>query len=52
MVYLCVRGPVIFVFLSFHRSSDEQNHLVIASVNVPNDDAVAMTTTEEVYHGS
>ena len=36
---LCVCGPVTFVFLSFHRSSDEQNHLVIASVNLPNDDA-------------
>jgi len=23
----------------FHRSSDEQNHLVIASVKLPNDDA-------------
>lgn len=25
--------------ISFHRSSDEQNHLVIASVKLPNDDA-------------
>lgn len=39
MVYTCVRGPATFVSFHFYRSSDEQNHLVIASVKLPNDDA-------------
>ena len=35
---MCVHGLLLHLcFLSFHRSPDEQNHLVIASVKLPDD---------------
>lgn len=43
-MYIIPISKTILVIVSqshykFHRSSDEQNHLVIASVKLPNDDA-------------
>ena len=32
-------GDLYFIPVVLYRSSDEQNHLVIASVKLPNDDA-------------